>query len=116
MKLTTRTVLAALMLAGSASAMAAPHLTQRECNGYPFTPLKGEVTHKQLMRELAELEAQGYDPGVDDATYPANLEAAQAKLTAQYRRDCLPAKAVNSTQESGGPATATSPATPKVAS
>lgn len=116
MKLTTRTVLAALMLAGSASAMAAPHLTQRECNGYPFTPLKSEVTHKQLMRELAELEAQGYNPGVDDASYPANLETAQAKLMAQYRTDCLPAKAVNSAQGNGSPATSTLPAMPNVAS
>lgn len=115
MKLTTRTILAALMLAGSASAMAAPRLTQHECNGYPFMPLKGEVTHKQLMRELAELEAQGYDPGVDDATYPDNLEAAQAKLMAQYRADCLPAKAFNSTQGSGGPATSPSPATSNLA-
>lgn len=100
MKLTTRTVLAALMLVGSASAMAAPHLTPRECNGYPFTPVKGEITHKQLMRELGELEAQGYNPGVDDATYPANLETAQAKLMAQYRTDCLPAKTASSTQGS----------------
>jgi hypothetical protein len=35
MKLTTRTVLMTLMLAASASAMAAPHLTPRECNDYP---------------------------------------------------------------------------------
>lgn len=117
MKLTTRTVLMALMLAGSTSAMAAaPHLTPRECNGYPFKPLKGEVTHKQLMRELAELEAQGYNPGVDDATYPADLEAAQAKLQAQYRADCLPAQPVNSAQGSGAPASSTAPATPNVAS
>ena len=40
--------------------MAAPHLTPQQCNDYPFTQLKGEVTHKQLMRELGELEAVGY--------------------------------------------------------
>jgi hypothetical protein len=102
MKLTTRTVLMALMLAGSASAMAAPHLTPKECNSYPFKPLKSEVTHKQLMRELSELEAQGYNPGVDDATYPANLEAAQQKLQAQYRADCLQAQPVNSAQGTNG--------------
>jgi Spy/CpxP family protein refolding chaperone len=107
MKLTTRTVLMALMLAGSASAMAAPHLTPKECNSYPFKPLKGEVTHKQLMRELSELEAQGYNPGVDDATYPSNLENAQQKLQAQYRMDCLPAQPVNSVQGNSVPGAST---------
>ncbi|RFU48127.1 DUF4148 domain-containing protein [Paraburkholderia sp. DHOC27] len=110
MKLTTRTVLMALMLAGSTSAMAAPHLTPHQCNSYPFKPLKGEVTHKQLMRELAELEAQGYMPGVDNADYPADIEAAQAKLQAQYRADCLPAQPVNSVNNGNAAAPVASPA------
>lgn len=116
MKLTTRMVLMTVMLAGSASVMAAPHLTPKECNSYPFKPLKTEVTHKQLMRELAELEAQGYNPGVDDASYPANLETAQHKLQAQYRADCLPAQPVNSAQGSGAPGASAAPVTPNVAS
>ena len=90
MKLSTRTVLMALLLAGSASAMAAPGLTPKQCNSYPFTKLKGEVTHKQLMRELGELEAMGYNPATDENVYPADLEAAEAKLQAEYRADCMP--------------------------
>ncbi|HEV3423985.1 MAG TPA: DUF4148 domain-containing protein [Paraburkholderia sp.] len=105
MKLATRTVLMALLLAGSASAIAAPHLTPQQCNDYPFKPLKGEVTHKQLMRELGELEAQGYDPGADDNLYPADLEAAEAKLQTEYRADCMPAAPMNSAQGAGNAAT-----------
>lgn len=108
MKLATKTVLMAMMLAGSASAMAGPMLTQRQCNDYPFKPLKAEVTHKQLMRELGELEAEGYQPSSDDNLYPADLQAAQKKLNADYRADCLPAspmknaRGINDTTAPGG--------------
>ncbi len=94
MKLATRTLLTTLLLLGSASAMAAPGLTQKQCNDYPFTQMKGEVTHKQLMRELGELESVGYQPSSgDDADYPNDLEKAEQKLQAEYRADCLPAQA-----------------------
>jgi hypothetical protein len=110
MKLATRTVLMALLLAGSASAMAAPGLTPKQCNSYPFTKLKGEVTHKQLMRELGELEAVGYSPGNgDDNDYPQDLEQAQQKLQAEYRADCLPAQphvSASAAQTPGGAAPA----------
>lgn len=102
---TTRTVLMALLLAASASAMAAPHLTPQECNAYPFKPLKGEVTHRQLMRELGELEAVGYNPADDDAVYPADLEAAEKKLQAEYRTDCAPAVPMTNAQSAGNVAT-----------
>jgi hypothetical protein len=91
MKLATKTLLSALLLIGSASAMAAPHLTPQQCNDYPFTQLKGEVTHKQLMRELGELEAVGYQPTADDDDYPRDLQHAENKLQAEYRADCMPA-------------------------
>lgn len=101
MKLATRTLLATLLLIGSASAMAAPGLTQKQCNDYPFKQMKGEVTHKQLMRELGELEAVGYQPGSgDESDYPNELEKAEQKLQAEYRADCLP----------GGPQVSTSAA------
>lgn len=90
MKLATKTLLTTLLLIGSASAMAAPGLTSQQCNDYPFTHLKGEVTHKQLMRELGELESVGYSPGDSDASnYPDNLEQAKQKLQAEYRADCM---------------------------
>jgi hypothetical protein len=91
MKLATKTLLSALLLIGSASAMAAPHLTPQQCNDYPFKQLKGEVTHKQLMRELGELEAVGYQPSDDDDNYPSDLEQAEQRLQTEYRADCMPA-------------------------
>ena len=108
MKLATKTLLASLLLIGSASAMAAPGLSQQQCNDYPFTPLKSEVTHKQLMNELGELEAVGYSPSNDDDDYPSDLEAAQQKLQAEYRADCLPAAphvSASATQTPAGTAT-----------
>ena len=96
MKLATKTLLTTLLLIGSASAMAAPGLTQQQCNDYPFAQTKGEVTHRQLMRELKELEAVGYSPGMgDDANYPDDMEKAEAKLQAEYRADCLPVSHVS---------------------
>ena len=76
----------------SASALAAPSLTQAECHDYPFTPLKHTVTHKQLMQELSELEAVGYQPTADDNEYPDNLQTAEAKLHQEFRHDCMPAQ------------------------
>ncbi len=95
MKYATRTAWMTLLLVASASAMAAPHLTPQQCHDYPFVPAKGEVTHAQLMQELGELEAQGYNPGDDETIYPADIEAAEKKLHAQYREDCLPAANAN---------------------
>jgi hypothetical protein len=110
MKLATKTLITSLLLIGSASAMAAPGLTQQQCNDYPFKPLKTEVTHKQLMRELGELEAVGYSPGNgDDNDYPQDLEQAQQKLQAEYRADCLPAQphvSASAAQTPGGAAPA----------
>ena len=92
MKLATKTLVTTLLLIGSASAMAAPGLTSQQCNDYPFRQVKGEVTHKQLMRELGELEAVGYSPGDgDESNYPDDLERAEQKLQAEYRADCMPA-------------------------
>lgn len=98
MKLATRTVLMTLLLAGSASAMAAPGLTPQQCNSYPFTHTKGEITHKQLMGELGELEALGYDPTANDDLYPADIQTAEKKLQAEYRADCMPAASMTNAQ------------------
>ena len=90
MKLATKTLLTTLLLIGSASAMASPSLTQQQCNDYPFKQQKSEVTHKQLMNELSELEAVGYSPSNDDDEYPNDLQQAEQKLQAEYRADCMP--------------------------
>lgn len=96
MKLLSKAAVVTLFALCSASAFAAKSLTPQECNDYPFTPLKAEVTHAQLVQELAELEAVGYNPSQDDEYYPADLELAEKKLHAEYRADCVPAGAQNS--------------------
>lgn len=74
----------------SVSAVSAPHLTQQECHSYPFVKPAHEVTHADLIRELTELEAVGYEPHAEDDDYPADIEAAQQRLADVYRSDCLP--------------------------
>jgi hypothetical protein len=96
MKLLTKTAAVTLFALCSASAFAAKGLTPQECNDYPFTPLKAEVTHAQLQQELAELESVGYSPAEDDEYYPSDLEHAEKKLHAEYRADCVPAGAQKS--------------------
>jgi hypothetical protein len=108
MKLATKTLLTTLLLIGSASAMASPSLTQQQCNDYPFKQQKSEVTHKQLMNELGELEAVGYSPSNDDDEYPNDLQQAEQKLQAEYRADCMPiahASATATQSPAGAPST-----------
>jgi hypothetical protein len=103
MKHLTKAMAASVLLTVSAAVWASPGLTPQQCNDYPFKPLKAEVTHKQLMNELSELEAVGYDPGANDDYYPADLRAAQKKLRAEYRRDCAPIYGMPNTQYSATP-------------
>jgi hypothetical protein len=76
-----------LMIA-SACAMASGQLTPQQCNSYPFKPANGEVTHRDLIRELNELEAVGYRPGIDN--YSLDISDARARLMAKYATDCKP--------------------------
>ena len=41
------------------------------------------ITRAQVIKELEQLEAAGYTPGVADDSYPGNLEQAQAILQQQ---------------------------------
>jgi len=72
------------------SAHAATKLTPEECHDYPFVRPAGELTHAQVMRELTELEAVGYDPSRNDLYYPTELQAAEQKVHEEYLRDCAP--------------------------
>lgn len=76
------------------SALAAPHLTSQQCRAYPFRRLSHSVTHQQLMQELGELEAVGYEPSANESNYPSDLKTAEHRLHAEYRRDCLPGASV----------------------
>ncbi|BFG81292.1 hypothetical protein PTKU46_93260 [Paraburkholderia terrae] len=41
------------------------------------------VSRAQVIKELEQLEAAGYNPGVADDSYPANLEQAKEVLERQ---------------------------------
>jgi hypothetical protein len=90
MKRGVKAVFLMTLLLGGVSAMADSKLTAEECNDYPFKPVVGEITHAQLMQELAELESVGYEPYKNDYYYPRALEAAQARLHTKYVADCVP--------------------------
>lgn len=42
------------------------------------------LTRAQVRAQLVELEQAGYNPSNDHATYPANLQAAQARVNEQH--------------------------------
>ncbi|SDH95808.1 DUF4148 domain-containing protein [Paraburkholderia phenazinium] len=49
-----------------------------------FAQSNQPVTRAQVRAELVQLEKTGYHPGVgDNTTYPAQIQAAEAKLAAQ---------------------------------
>jgi|SRR5277367_5468227 hypothetical protein len=41
------------------------------------------VTRAQVRAELVQLEKAGYNPGADNVYYPANIQAAEARVDAQ---------------------------------
>jgi len=43
----------------------------------------GPVTRAQVRAELVQLERAGYNPAADQTTYPAQIQAAQARVDAQ---------------------------------
>ena len=88
-------ILAAVWMVASSVAMADSHLTPKQCTQYPFKKPTGEVTQRQLQRELRELEAVGYNPSADNNYYPNDIEKAENKLQAEYKRDCSPNAAAN---------------------
>ncbi|RQR26048.1 DUF4148 domain-containing protein [Burkholderia sp. Bp9143] len=51
-----------------------------------FAQANAPLTRAQVREELIRLEAAGYDPSKgDDGEYPADIQAAQAKLAEQDR-------------------------------
>jgi hypothetical protein len=58
-----------------ASALAVPALAQAQQNG--------PVTRAEVKAELAQLERAGYNPASDQTTYPAQIQAAEARVSAQ---------------------------------
>jgi hypothetical protein len=51
-------------------------------------PEPHQVTRAEVMHELEELEAAGYNPSMgDDGSYPADIQAAEAKVAAMHRAE-----------------------------
>jgi len=48
-----------------------------------FAQSSQSVTHAQVKSELVQLEKAGYTQSTDDATYPAQAQAAEARVAAQ---------------------------------
>lgn len=48
-----------------------------------FAQSNQPVTRAQVRAELVQLEKAGFHPGYDDPHYPANIQAAQARVNAE---------------------------------
>lgn len=55
------------------------------CESDPIDSVSQSSIHASNLCELQALESVGYRPTEDDFYYPRNLEAAQARLSAQRR-------------------------------
>lgn len=88
MKTSLKLALPLGLMIASACAMASDRLTPHQCHSYPFKTTHSEVTHRDLMRELTELESVGYRPGVDN--YALDITDARSRLQAKYKTDCAP--------------------------
>jgi Domain of unknown function (DUF4148) len=44
---------------------------------------KDPITRAQVRADLVQLEKAGYRPGIDDPYYPANIQAAEARVHPQ---------------------------------
>ena len=58
-----------------ASALAIPAFAQAQDNG--------ALTRADVKAQLVQLERAGYNPAGDQTTYPANIQAAQARVQSQ---------------------------------
>jgi DNA invertase Pin-like site-specific DNA recombinase len=70
--MTMKTLIAAAL---AATVLAAPALS--------FAQESQPLTRAQVRAELVQLEQAGYRPGVSSPYYPADLQAAQAKVAQQ---------------------------------
>lgn len=92
---------ALVCLALAASALSAPMLA--------FAQSNAPVTRAEVRSDLVSIEKAGYNPAVrDDANYPADIQAAEAKVVAQNGQQQATqgygGVAHNGTSSSGAPA------------
>jgi hypothetical protein len=67
-----KTIIPAVVIA---SALAAP--------SFAFAQSNSPVTRAQVRAELVQLEKAGYNPASDRTQYPANIQAAEQRVSAQ---------------------------------
>ncbi|HEY4804561.1 MAG TPA: DUF4148 domain-containing protein [Paraburkholderia sp.] len=68
--------LAAAALAALAALVAVPALS--------FAQSSQPLTRAEVKAELVQLQRAGYNPASDDTQYPANLQAALARVSAEH--------------------------------
>jgi hypothetical protein len=69
-----------------------------------FAQSNAPVTRAQVRAELVQLEKAGYNPSGDRTGYPSELQAAQARVTAQNGDAQAYGGAVAGSSQSGQPA------------
>ncbi|MBV8626528.1 MAG: DUF4148 domain-containing protein [Paraburkholderia sp.] len=75
-----------------------------------FAQTNQPVTRAQVRAELVQLEKAGYNPSQrDDATYPAELQAAEARVAAQNDASSGIGGVVSGSSASGAPAALIAP-------
>ncbi len=68
-----------------------------------FAQSQAPLTRAQVVAELAQLEQAGYNPSTgDNANYPADIEAAEAKLAATQAQAQARAQAPATAQRPAG--------------
>lgn len=72
-----------------------------------FAQQNGPITREQVRAELVQLEQAGYDANANDSTYPANLQAALARVAVQNQ---MQAQAAPQNSEYGTSSSGTSQA------
>jgi len=62
-----------------------------------------QLTRAQVKAELVQVERAGYNPNMDRTTYPAQIQAAEAKVAAENGQTSY-GGAADTASASGGPA------------
>jgi hypothetical protein len=73
-----------------------------------FAQTSQPLTRAEVRSQLVQLEKAGYNPAMsDNATYPADIQAAEARVAAQNGSSSGVGGVVSGSSESGAPAVST---------
>jgi hypothetical protein len=73
-----------------------------------FAQSNQPLTRAEVRNQLVQLEKAGYNPSVSDATYPADIQAAEARVAAENGSTSGVGGAVSGSSDSGARASAAS--------